>query len=145
MTPCLYPRDVLSAARGGGHHRGRGGRWRMLLLWAGPLASHAVMQRCFQPALAGLGSDGHQVPAGGLQHQWEQCCHHAASVRSSKAAHHLLPEGTFTLQPEASRFTEYVCLQGIKTFQTILLKKCLLACIHTHTNLNDILFLIRRV
>lgn len=88
-------RHVLSAARGRGHHRGRGGGRRVLLLRAGTLASHAVVQRCLQPALAGLGGDGHQISAGGLQHQREQRSHHAAGVRPPKAAHHLLPEGAF--------------------------------------------------
>lgn len=67
----------------------------MLLLRAGPLAPHAVVQRGLQPALAGLGGDGHQVPTGGLQHQREQRRHDATGVRSPKATHHLLPEGTF--------------------------------------------------
>lgn len=65
----LHSRYILPAARGGGHHRGRGGGRCVLLLRAGPLAPHAVMQRRLQPALARLGGDGHQVPAGGLQHQ----------------------------------------------------------------------------
>lgn len=93
----LHPRYILPAARGGGHHRGSGGRRCVLLLRAGSLAPHAVVQCGFQPALAGLGGDGHQVPAGGLQHQWEQCRHDATSVRSPEATHHLLPEGTFHL------------------------------------------------
>lgn len=87
-------RYLLPAARGGGHHWGRGGRRRVLLLRAGPPAPHAVLQRRLQPALAGVGGDGHQVPAGGLQHQWEQRRHHAAGVRPTEAPHHLLPEGT---------------------------------------------------
>lgn len=93
----LRLRYLLPAARGGGHNRGCGGRWRVLLLRAGPLASHAVVQCGLQPALAGLGGDGHKVSAGGLQHQWEQRCHHAASVRPPEAPHHLLPEGLIYL------------------------------------------------
>ncbi len=97
LTDRLHPRYILPAARGGGHHRGRGGGRRVLLLRAGSLAPHAVVQRSLQPALAGLGGDGHQVPTGGLQHQWEQCRHNATSVRSPKTTHHLLSEGSFDL------------------------------------------------
>lgn len=104
----LHHRNVLPAARGGGHHGGCGGGRCMLLLWAGPLASHVVVQRGLQPALAGLGGDGHQVPVGGLQHQWKQRRYHAASLRPPKAAHHLLPEGKLQLQSKTHR--RWVCL-----------------------------------
>lgn len=102
MTHCLtsfslHPRYILPAERGGGHHRGRGGRRCVLLLRARSLAPPAVVQCGLQPTLAGLGGDCHQVPAGGLQHQWEQCRHNATSVWSPKTTHHLLPEGTFHL------------------------------------------------
>ena len=66
---------------------------RLLLLRAGPPASHPVGQPDLQPALAGVGGGRRPLCPRGLQHLRQLGHLHAAGVRPQEGAHHLLRQG----------------------------------------------------